>query len=272
MRILNTAFAALSALTIYTTVAPPLLAEGAADAVWTGVDIAVLGEVHDNPAHHLEQARLTTLIAPKALVFEMLTEAQVAAAAGADRQDMAALAAALGWAETGWPAFDLYAPIFAAAPDAALYGAGLPHAAARAAMSDGVVASFGAEAAVFGLTNPLPEAQQEARLQLQADAHCGALPEDMLPIMVDLQRLRDAHLARAAVAAFTETGGPVALITGNGHARTDWGATALIRVVQPDLSVVALGQGEEGIPATGVFDVHADAAGVDRGDPCDAFR
>lgn len=272
MRVLNTAFAALTALAKLIIVAPPLLAEGAADAVWSGVDIAVLGEVHDNPAHHLEQARLTALIAPKALVFEMLTEAQVAAAAGADRRDMVGLAAALGWADTGWPAFELYAPIFAAAPDALLYGAGLPRAAARAAMSEGVVASFGAEAASFGLTDPLPEAQQEARLQLQADAHCGALPEDMLPMMVDLQRLRDAHLARAAVAAFTETGGPVVVITGNGHARTDWGATALIRDVQPDLTVVALGQGEEGLPATGVFDVHADAAGVDRGDPCEAFR
>ena len=96
MRILNTAFAALTALAKLIIVAPPLLAEGAADAVWSGVDIAVLGEVHDNPAHHLEQARLTALIAPKALVFEMLTEAQVAAAAGADRRDMAGLATALG--------------------------------------------------------------------------------------------------------------------------------------------------------------------------------
>ena len=33
----------------------------------TDADIFVLGEVHDNPLHHAEQARLVAMIAPKAV-------------------------------------------------------------------------------------------------------------------------------------------------------------------------------------------------------------
>ncbi|MEJ2019704.1 MAG: ChaN family lipoprotein, partial [Maritimibacter sp.] len=54
----------------------------AALPVWAGgldgvaADVVVLGEQHDNPAHHLVQAEAVAELAPKALVFEMLTEAQ----------------------------------------------------------------------------------------------------------------------------------------------------------------------------------------------------
>ncbi|MEC7965859.1 MAG: ChaN family lipoprotein, partial [Pseudomonadota bacterium] len=125
----------LIAAVLATFVAPPLHADEAADALFTAADIALLGEVHDNPDHHLEQARIVTAMQPAALVFEMLTPAQVTAAEGVDRQDLAALAGALGWADSGWPDFQIYAPVFAAAPMAQLYGAGLPRAQARAAYS-----------------------------------------------------------------------------------------------------------------------------------------
>ena len=80
--------------------------------------------------------------------------------------------------------------------------------------------------------------------------------------------LRDAALARAALDALRDLGGPVVVITGNGHARTDWGAPALLA----GQGVFALGQSEGGRPPEGTFDLVLDAAPVDRPDPCLAFR
>lgn len=118
-------------------------------------DVVVLGEVHDNPVHHANQARAVAAIAPRALVFEMLTPAQVAALP-ADRADAAALARALGWADSGWPDFALYFPIFAAAPTARIYGGNLPRDVVRQAVKTGAAGAFGAGAARYGLDLPCP--------------------------------------------------------------------------------------------------------------------
>ena len=114
--------------------------------------------------------------------------------------------------------------------------------------------------------------QLAERLNLQMDAHCGALPLDMLPAMVDLQRLRDAVLARTALTALEQTGGPVAVITGNGHARRDWGVPSYLMRVAPRVAVAVLGQGEDGQAPDGGFDVILDAPSVAREDPCLALR
>ena len=236
-------------------------------------DVIFLGETHDNPHHHARQAALVEELAPRALVFEMLTEQQAERAVGAARRDEAALRDALQWEESGWPDFSMYYPIFAAAPEAIVFGAAVPRERARAVMDAGLAGTFGDEAARFGLTDPLPQAQQRRREALQMAAHCDALPEPMLPMMVDIQRLRDAALARAALAALDRTGGPVVVITGNGHARKDWGAPALIATAAPHVSVAALGLGEagQGAPA-GAFDAVEITPGAERDDPCEAFR
>lgn len=235
-------------------------------------DIVVLGEVHDNPAHHRVQAEEVTKLEPRALVFEMLTADQARGQVLDDVGDPAALEAALGWADSGWPDFAMYYPIFAAAPLAQVYGAGVPRADAMAAMQGGLVSVFGPEAEAYELTTPLPEAQQEARNALQMAAHCNAMPPEMLPQMVDIQRLRDASLARAALQALADTGGPVAVITGNGHARMDWGVPAYLMRLAPELDVLALGQTEDGAPLEGGFSQTLSSAGVDRPDPCEAFK
>ncbi|WP_244430323.1 ChaN family lipoprotein [Roseivivax halodurans] len=248
------------------------MAAAAGPVTFEGADIVFLGEQHDNPAHHARQAELVAEIAPTALVFEMLTPDQAAAAPGA-RGDEASLEAALGWAESGWPDFSLYWPIFAAAPEAAIYGAAVPREAARSAMDGPISDTFGPDAADWGLTETLPDEQQVAREALQAEAHCNALPDEMLPVMVEIQRLRDAVIARAALGALRETGGPVAVITGNGHARLDWGAPSYLGRVAPDVTVASLGQGERahGDPE-GEFDLVEIGPDVDRGDPCAEFR
>ncbi|MFU8863638.1 MAG: ChaN family lipoprotein [Rhodobacterales bacterium] len=238
----------------------------------TAAPVVIIGEVHDNPAHHAVQAALVAHIQPRAIVFEMLTEVQADAVTPQTRADEETLGDALDWADSGWPDFSLYYPIFAAAPAAAIYGAAVPRDAARAAMQAGIAESFGDQAAAFGLTTPLPPAEQAAQEDLQQVAHCNAMPPEMLPVMVDLQRLRDAVLARETLRAVDATGGPVVVITGNGHARRDWGVPAYIAAMRPDLEVVSIGQQEDGGGAPGGFDILLSSPAVDRPDPCEAFR
>lgn len=245
--------------------------EGALDAM-REVQVVVLGEVHDNPLHHRRQAEVVAALAPAAVVFEMLTPAQAGRVSDELRGDRRGLERALDWASSGWPDFALYYPLFAAAPSARVYGALVPRAQTQEALSRGVTESFGDEAGRYGLTEPLPADQQAEREALQFAAHCNALPEEMLAGMVELQRLRDAVLARAVVQALDETGGPVAVITGNGHARRDWGLPAMLARVKPGVAVFVLGQGEGGLAPAGGFDLVLDAPEVARPDPCEAFR
>ena len=230
--------------------------------------IVVLGEQHDNPDHHARQAEWVTALQPSALVFEMLTPVQAGKAAF-DWSDQAELDAAIGWSQSAWPSFDMYFPIFAAAPDAVIFGAGVLREQLRDQLQNPISEQL--EAARFGLDQPADPEEQAAREALQAVAHCGALPEELLPMMVDAQRIRDMALADASLRALAQTGGPVVVITGNGHARTDWGMPALLQVAAPDVTVFSLAQGEDGSTVNGGFSLTLDAPAPERGDPCAAF-
>ena len=136
---------------------PEALAEALA-----GADVVVLGETHDNADHHAAQAWLTARLAPGGLAFEMIPRDREDAVARlrAEGADAAALAAALDWERRGWPDFAMYAPIFAAAPDAEVTGGAIDREAAGAAMREGadVAArrSIGASGGRYGLQSPLP--------------------------------------------------------------------------------------------------------------------
>ena len=237
-------------------------------ATYGGADVVVLGEVHDNPIHHEHQARAVAALAPKALVFEMLPPGGVMPETHTDAAD---LASALGWNATGWPDFSMYYPIFTAAPYARVYGAEVGRDQARQAFKGGIAAIFGPDAAAYGLTTPLPAADQSAREAEQAEAHCNALPPDLLPGMVNVQRLRDASLARAALQALADTGGPVAVITGTGHARRDQGLPAALALAAPDTKVLSIGQFEEAPEPGAPYDLWLTTAPHPREDPCKAF-
>lgn len=234
-------------------------------------DIVFLGEVHDNPAHHERQADWVAELAPGTLVFEMIAPGVAEDLPDATPGDADALAAALNWAESGWPDFGMYHPIFLAAPEARIRGAAVARSEARALDANPLPKVFGSRADVFGLDRDLPPEEQAAREDLQFAAHCDALPKDFLPMMVAVQRLRDAMLARAALEAHEDGHGPVVVITGNGHARSDWGAPALLAGIE-GLRVFSLGQSEDDVVPDGRFDLVLGAPPVDRPDPCAAFR
>ena len=186
--------------------------------------------------------------------------------------DAASLAATLQWDAKGWPEFALYYPIFAAAPAARVYGAEVPRDIARKAFDTGIATQFGPEAATYGLTTPLLPADQSAREAEQREAHCNALLPDLLPGMVAVQRLRDAALARAVVQALADTGGPVAVITGNGHARRDQGLALPLALVAPKATFLSIGQFEAEAPENPPYDLWLVTSAAPREDPCLAFK
>lgn len=235
-----------------------------------GADIVILGEVHDNPQHHRNQADIIKALAPSAVVFEMLTPAQAALANQMTDRDQG-FADALDWQSSGWPDWLLYRPVFEAVGDTPIYGMALPGDTVSRAVTEGAAAVFGKAAGAYGLANPLPASQQQARENHQQAAHCNMLPESMLPGMVEAQRLRDASFARTTLQALEETGGPVITITGSGHARTDWGMPVALRRAAPTVSVISLGQFEETPEAGTPYDAFLVADPAPREDPCAGF-
>lgn len=242
-----------------------------------GTEIVVLGEIHDNPQHHENQANIVRTLTPDALVFEMIPQALEAVvnelrAAGATRDE---IAAALDWANSGWPDFDLYAPVLEAAPNARIFGAGQSAEDVQKAARDGAAAAFGRDAATYGLDVPLAKPDQSRRERQMADAHCNALPEAALAGMVEVQRFRDASLADAALWARTLSGleGQVVVIAGDGHANRSDGIPALIGLSNPDVSVLSLGQ-LEAYPVTddSPYDAYIISPAPERDDPCADFE
>lgn len=284
--------------------APALDALGLAEqTARSRVDMVFLGEIHDNPTHHRVQAEIVAALAAQggvaALVFEMIGAAEEepvndlrgwpGGAVGAEPAVLAAIAEALDWANSGWPDWAFYAPIFAAAPQAFVAGAELPRDALRPLMRGDVAGALTAApgAARFGLDQPLDPAEQAAREAGQIAAHCDMIPAEVAGPMVAAQRLRDAALAEAALrardrAAAAGRSGVVVVITGAGHARRDHGAPRMLRRADPALTVLSIGLVERAPAAPPLdlaalapqFDLIGEAAPPDppREDPCLAFR
>ncbi|WP_172839409.1 ChaN family lipoprotein [Tateyamaria omphalii] len=231
-------------------------------------DLLILGEFHDNPTHHAEQAKALRAVDPKAVVFEMLTPKEAEALAVTPRDPDSMIAATDGF---HWSNIADYADVLAAS--AVIVGAALSRDDMRGAFTDGAAAVFGPQSGAYGLTDPLPEDEQATRELAQFDAHCEAMPLEMMGGMVAAQRLRDAAFARTVIDALDTYGSPVVLITGNGHARMDWGVPLYISRVRPELDVTSVGQGERQEPPEGVYSWTLNgAASPDRGDPCAVFN
>ena len=267
---------AISAALLLITAGWPAQADVAAIvAAARDADVVILGETHDNPEHHRIQAEVVRALQPAALVFEMIPQADEdlvnrLRAEGAERD---VIAAALRWTERGWPDFGFYAGILEAAPGARVFGAGQPPAEIRQAAAEGAAAAFGPDASTYGLDTALPPQEQAAREALQAAAHCGMVPRERLPAMVEVQRFRDAGLADAALWARTLTGdGQVVVIAGTGHADRRRGMPAALAAADPELRVFALGQLESAPGADEAFDAVQLAPPPPRGDPCEALR
>ena len=182
----------------------------------------LLGEQHDHPDHHRLQAwMLAALLRTglRAVAFEMLDDDDRPAIPGA--QDPLALAHAVGWAQSGWPDFELYLPVFQAifSAEAPIVAAHPDRATLKSAMKDGLSGWPDTRIARLGLDRPLPDPHPAELAEEIRQSHCGHAPEAMVAAMITAQRIKDAWMAQR----MAEAGLPAVLIAGNGHTRRDRG-------------------------------------------------
>jgi uncharacterized iron-regulated protein len=207
-------------------------------------DFVLLGEKHDNTDHHRLQAwALDQIIASgrrPVLAFEMVSPEQEPAM----RRHLAehpgqidGLDSALDWANSHWPDWSNYRPLFAAA-----LAAGMEIRAANLSLAD--VRTIArqqalppATLALYRLDQPLDSAAAAAMANEIRDAHCGQLPETMVPGMVDVQRARDSAMARAMIG---DASAAAVLIAGAGHVRSDRGVPAQLGAMAPNRPVFSL--------------------------------
>lgn len=217
-----------------------------------GARFVLLGEKHDNADHHRLQAEMVRAVAKSgrkpAVVFEMIDRSKqatvdehLASAAnqvnGQGDARVDAFGEAIGWAESGWPAWEIYRPVFAAVLEFRLpiVGAGLPRKEAMdIAKGGGLPAALVAK---YKLDAPMPEPHQSALQQELVDSHCGHMPASMTQPMMNVQRARDALMADGLASGATADG--AILIAGGGHVRADRGVPWYLG--EPEGSVVTIG-------------------------------
>ncbi|RDD63606.1 ChaN family lipoprotein [Ferruginivarius sediminum] len=272
-----------------TRATPAELAEAGAAA-----DFVLLGEKHDNPDHHRLQAwmveALAALGARPAVAFEMIDADQADALQdhlAARPRDAAGLGPAIGWKERGWPDWEIYEPVAAAA-----LRAGLPVRAADVAQPlqrkvgrEGLAALAERRVRTLGLDRDLPEALRADLRQELVESHCNMLPDEAIAPMAKVQRLRDAAMAESLVSAAKEGVGQAVLIAGNGHVRGDRGVPWYLRdrLAEPKVLTLAILEVREGETnwrsymsvahgdAPPAFDYVWFTPRVDNEDPCEKF-
>jgi len=188
----------------------------------------LLGEIHDNPAHHEIRARLIAAIADTgarpAVVFEQFdldndAPLMAAQAAGADSERLAD-AGQLDRKSWLWP---MHKPILEAALAAHLpvRAGNLSRAQLR---GDSLTAAEKDTKAIWYARLHAARWTEAQAAALSADifeSHCRKLPENVVPRLVLAQRMRDAAMAQALVDDATPDG--AILIAGDGHVRADFG-------------------------------------------------
>jgi uncharacterized iron-regulated protein len=213
-------------------------------------DVVLLGELHDNPRHHVLRGELLAALGatpadggpPPSVVAEHLDRGRRVNFGN----DVLGSLQGAGFDAKAWD-WPLHEPLFAH-----IARAGLPLTGGNASL-DTVrrVAREGLAAAPAELrplldAAPLPPAAQATLDQALVDGHCGRLPASRLPGMRAAQRVRDAAMWLALREAGTR---PAVLLAGNGHVRLDHGVPQIAAALQPQTRIVSVGFGEFGTPA-----------------------
>lgn len=236
-------------------------------------DYALLGEQHDNAAHHARRGELLNdLGAAAPVVAEHLTRGLAVQPPQPGGALLPRLEAA-GFEAKGWR-WPLHEPLFAAAaaPGRTLLGGNAPRELVRQVARQGESALTPELAAV---TRPAPLAES-AQAALDADlvqGHCGMLAGERLVGMRWAQRARDA----AMWLSLREAAGrarPVVLLAGNGHVRLDYGVPQLARQAQPGTKLLSVGFVDAGSLRAGApySYVWVTPAPAGRGDPCEGMK
>lgn len=210
----------------------------------------LLGEKHDNADHHLLQARILDDLAAAgrrpAVTFEMLSvdiEPVLTELFSGEPVSPEDFRRAVRWDDSGWPSWALYEPVVAVALRARLpiVAGDLDPALVETIQRAGATALSPRLQTFLALQAPLPADQHKALVDDIVEAHCGRAPERLLERMVDVQRARDAQLARAMLDAAHRTDGQGAvLIAGIEHVRADRAVPAYLARWAPDAAVASV--------------------------------
>jgi uncharacterized iron-regulated protein len=228
-------------------------------------EFLLLGELHDNAAHHAARARLILALGPDLTVVAEQLDRGATVGPGADVRSRLVAA---GFDEKGWrwPLHEaLFAPLLAA--QLPVVGGNASSAAVRRVAREGA----GAWPPELQSWQPAADGLRGAALaaldQDLVDGHCGHLPPARLPAMRSAQALRDASMWQALVSA---AGRRRVLVAGNGHVRRDYGVP---RFAPPTARVLSVGFLEHGDPVQGVpYDAVWVSARAEREDPCAGMK
>lgn len=213
-----------------------------------GARFALLGEKHDNPDHHVIQARLLGVMIEQgrrsAVAFEMIEPSSASTLQQylqGTHGDASGLGEALDWRNSGWPAWSMYHPIAEVAMNAGLLivPANLLKSEARKVVREGLSVLGKHRLSAWTLDRPLPSDAQAALDEEMRASHCHQLPEEMIRGMSDAQRARDAAMASALIENEQPDG--AVLIAGNGHIRTDRGVPFYLAARRAGAKVVSVG-------------------------------
>lgn len=211
----------------------------------------LLGEIHDNPEHHILRAGIIDALTEDGLfgrnthppvVTEHIRAEQIPALAAFRKLTAEAvepppvqeLFNQIGWDKSGWPASGMFAPLYKLIIEARLkIVAGEPSRERIRVISRGGETALGADDRTrLKLDQPLGKPLADALAAELGGSHCGMLPASAIPGMALAQRYRDAYLA-VALLAEEQIYGPVVLLAGNGHVRNDRGVPWHIRNLAP---------------------------------------
>jgi len=234
-----------------------------------------IGEIHDNPKHHEIQAQLVRRLKPDGLAFEMIPERSETLVNSLRRIDASRqeIGRALQWDESGWPAWDQYAPILEAAPDAYIAGGGLSRSLIGSIHTEGLSALGEKRVERYELDEPLDKKSEAALLDLQFHGHCELIEREKLGGMLRVQRAWDASFAEAwRRASVRGGGGRSILICGAVHARLDIGAPAYLDAAGVQGGIASVGLSESDEPNTGTHTEIISTPRMERPDPCIELR
>jgi uncharacterized iron-regulated protein len=219
--------------------------------------IVLLGEVHDNPEHHTVRAEILQPIidvggispfAPPIAAFEHIRTTQQAQldafyAKLANRRvaNASDLLQELRWETSGWPAAEIYLPLF----DAAVRASMLIVAAApdrermRALVRDDRAGASDKELTLLRSSERMSRPLREALVAELESSHCGAIAPSVFAGMSLAQRYTDAHMAARTLEEMGEHGGAF-LLAGNGHVRTDRGVPYALNQLAPTRETISV--------------------------------
>ena len=249
-------------------------------------DIVLLGETHDNAAHHaFETALLETLSARRSAVL-VLEQYDLEQQSALDRiarsgDDQMARRTALqhlmgaGWE---WPG---YQPLVAAALryNVPIVAANASRATLRQVAEQGFDALGRDSASRLGLDTGWNNSQQMLMRGEIAEGHCGSLPAEAVSAIALAQRARDALMADRILAQSTA---PVIAVFGRGHVRRDIGVPVYLQQRAGNRRFISIGLVEVGASNV-ASDYDSSALGVlydyvvfsaptpRKVDPCEAF-